>query len=33
VKIGLLACGFVVLASLLATRNLPSRRLGERDPR
>lgn len=27
-KIGLLACGFVVLASLLATRNLPRRRLG-----
>lgn len=29
-KVGLLACGFVVLASLLATRNLPRRRLGER---
>jgi EmrB/QacA subfamily drug resistance transporter len=28
-KLGLLACGFVVLASLLATRNLPRRRLGE----
>jgi EmrB/QacA subfamily drug resistance transporter len=28
-KVGLLACGFVVLASLLATRNLPRRRLGE----
>jgi len=27
-KVGLLACGFVVLASLLATRNLPRRRLG-----
>lgn len=31
-KVGLLACGFVALASLLATRNLPRRRLGERDP-
>ncbi|HEX4806587.1 MAG TPA: MFS transporter [Conexibacter sp.] len=31
-KIGLLACGFVVLASLLATRDLPRRRLGARDP-
>jgi Na+/melibiose symporter-like transporter len=30
-KLGLLACGFVVLASLLATRNLPRRRLGEAD--
>lgn len=30
-KVGLLACGFVVLASLLATRNLPRRRLGEED--
>lgn len=29
-KVGLLACGFVALASLLATRNLPRRRLGER---
>lgn len=29
-KVGLLACGFVVLASLLATRNLPRWRLGER---
>ncbi len=28
-KVGLLACGFVTLASLLATRNLPRRRLGE----
>lgn len=28
-KLGLLACGFVVLASLLATRDLPRRRLGE----
>ncbi|HMJ03095.1 MAG TPA: MFS transporter [Conexibacter sp.] len=28
-KLGLLACGFVTLASLLATRNLPRRRLGE----
>lgn len=27
-KVGLLACGFVVLASLLATRELPRRRLG-----
>ena len=27
-KIGLLVCGFVVLASLLATRRLPPRRLG-----
>ncbi|HEX5146537.1 MAG TPA: MFS transporter, partial [Conexibacter sp.] len=26
-KVGLLACGFIVLASLLATRGLPSRRL------
>ncbi|HET6448289.1 MAG TPA: hypothetical protein VFG31_04195, partial [Conexibacter sp.] len=26
-KVGLLACGFVVLASLLATRELPRRRL------
>jgi EmrB/QacA subfamily drug resistance transporter len=30
-KLGLLACGVVVLASLLATRNLPRRRLGEED--
>ncbi|HKG04236.1 MAG TPA: MFS transporter [Conexibacter sp.] len=30
-KVGLLACGFVALASLLATRNLPRRRLGEQD--
>ncbi len=30
-KVGLLACGFVVLASLLATRNLPRRPLGEHD--
>ncbi len=29
-KLGLLACGFVALASLLATRDLPRRRLGER---
>ncbi|HEV7772427.1 MAG TPA: MFS transporter [Conexibacter sp.] len=28
-KVGLLACGFITLASLLATRNLPRRRLGE----
>jgi EmrB/QacA subfamily drug resistance transporter len=28
-KVGLLACGFVALASLLATRNLPGRRLQE----
>jgi EmrB/QacA subfamily drug resistance transporter len=28
-KLGLLACGFITLASLLATRNLPRRRLGE----
>jgi EmrB/QacA subfamily drug resistance transporter len=28
-KLGLLACGFVVLASLLATRNLPRTRMGE----
>jgi EmrB/QacA subfamily drug resistance transporter len=28
-KVGLLACGFIVLASLFATRNLPRRRLGE----
>lgn len=28
-KVGLLACGFIALASLLATRNLPRRRLGE----
>lgn len=27
-KVGLLACGFIVLASLLATRDLPRRRLG-----
>jgi len=27
-KLGILACAFVVLASLLATRNLPGRRLG-----
>lgn len=31
-KLGLLACGFIVLASLLATRNLPRRRLGEEEP-
>jgi EmrB/QacA subfamily drug resistance transporter len=30
-KLGLLACGFVVVASLLATRNLPRRRLGEQE--
>jgi EmrB/QacA subfamily drug resistance transporter len=30
-KVGLLACGFVVLASLLATPNLPRKRLGEED--
>ena len=30
-KLGLLACGFIVLASLLATRNLPRRRLGGQD--
>lgn len=30
-KVGLLACGFITLASLLATRNLPRRRLGEED--
>lgn len=30
-KVGLLACGFVTLASLLATRNLPRRRLGAQD--
>ena len=30
-KVGLLACGFITLASLLATRNLPRRRLGEQD--
>jgi EmrB/QacA subfamily drug resistance transporter len=30
-KVGLLACGFVVLASLLATRNLPRRRLGQQE--
>jgi EmrB/QacA subfamily drug resistance transporter len=30
-KVGLLACGFISLASLLATRNLPRRRLGEHD--
>lgn len=30
-KLGLLVCGFVVLASLLATRNLPRRRLGEQE--
>jgi EmrB/QacA subfamily drug resistance transporter len=29
-KVGLLACGFIVLASLLATRNLPRTRLAER---
>jgi MFS family permease len=28
-KVGLLACGFVVLASLMGTRNLPRRPLGE----
>ena len=28
-KLGLLACGFIVLASLLATRNLPRQRLEE----
>ncbi len=28
-KLGILACAFIVLASLLATRNLPARRLGE----
>lgn len=31
-KLGILACGFVALAALLATRHLPRRRLGERDP-
>ena len=30
-KVGLLACGFITLASLLATRNLPRRRLGEQE--
>ncbi len=30
-KVGLLACGFITLASLLATRNLPRRRLGEEE--
>jgi len=30
-KVGLLACGFITLASLLATRNLPRRRLGAED--
>ncbi|HZV73377.1 MAG TPA: MFS transporter [Conexibacter sp.] len=30
-KLGLLACGFVVLISLLATRNLPRQRLGEQE--
>lgn len=28
-KLGILACGFIVLASLTATRNLPDRRLGD----
>jgi len=28
-KLGILACGFVALAALLATRHLPRRRLGE----
>ncbi len=31
-ELGLLACGFIVLASLLATRDLPRRRLGEDTP-
>jgi EmrB/QacA subfamily drug resistance transporter len=30
-KLGILVCAFVVLASLLATRNLPPRRLGDAD--
>lgn len=28
-KLGILACAFIVLASLLATRNLPARRIGD----